>query len=665
MNDLQPVGIDLGTTNSAVAWVDATGRTAMVRNADGELLTPSVVLFEDSLVIVGKEARRLAIVEPDRVAEWVKRDMGHEVYSRPIRDAYLPPEVIQACILRRLKADLTDALGPDVGVVITVPAYFDEPRRKATADAASMAGIDVRDIVNEPTAAALAFGESIGYLSGGGDVAAEMTVLVYDLGGGTFDVTLLRLAPGNVQCLATDGDVMLGGHDWDMRLFHHLARAFQRERGTDPSRDPVSAGRLLEQAVELKHTLSARTRATAVVRHGDKSFEAAVTRDEFKELTADLLERTLQTSRETLAAAQMTWSDVDRLLLVGGATRMPMVVEAVEKLTGLAPDRSVNPDEAVARGAALYARYVLAGGTRDSEQAAREVGFAVTNVNAHGLGVRGIDPATLRETNVKLIARNTPLPASHTEKFTTKAENQRTIVIEVLQGENSDPVECASIGRTVLADLPPGLPKGHPVEVSFTYETNGRLDVRAVVPRTGREVSLSLQREGSLSNERLDEWKPLVASEAGFDAFEAMIAEALEDALPVATPTSVATSATVAPPEPSAGKAETGCKAKQPEAATLRSVPAPLSTPLRSAPSPMSLDARTVVEPASREDHLEQSSSQTAPGVRTVATSSSERPLSRWLVLLLLWFTSAVAGLAAGYGVLAWWKPDQFRLPWN
>jgi len=613
----------------------------MVGNSDGELLTPSIVLFEDARVTVGREARRASLVEPQRVAQWVKRDMGRKFYSRPIQGGYLPPEVIQACILRRLGADLIGTLGSDVAVVITVPAYFDEPRRKATADAGEMAGLDVLDIVNEPTAAALAFGESIGYLSGSGDVSREMTVLVYDLGGGTFDVTLLRLAPGDVQCLATDGDVMLGGYDWDMRLVDHLAGAFEREHGVDPRKDRLGEGRLMESALEAKHALSARGRTTAHLQHEGKSLDVPITRAELVDMTADLLERTLSTCRQVLAETGMRWEHVDRLLLVGGSTRMPMVVEQLEKLTGCSPDRSVNPDEAVARGAALYARYLLAGGTR-CEAAAEAAGFAVTNVNAHSLGVEGIDPTTLQKTNVKLIRRNTPLPASHVEKFTTKSENQRSIIIQVLQGENTDPDECVTIGRTILADLPEGLPKGWPVEVSFTYETNGRLKVHAVVPGTAREVTLELERAAGLSDERLGDWKPLVSSEAGFDAMEALVEEALEDALPSVP------SLTLLP--------ETSTPA--------RSTPAPLSTPYRSAPIAEAPAAEFAAEeiPASAS-----ASTPESPAFESVApddaSNSAGRP-SRWVVAVVFWLTSAAAGLAAGYYVLSLWYPERFPLPW-
>ena len=518
------VGIDLGTTNSAAAWVDPSGRTEMLRNSEGDLLTPSVVLFDEAEVIVGKEARRVAGIYPDRVAQWVKRDMGAPVYSRPIRGEFLPPEVIQACILRKMKADIAAAIGPAAKVVLTVPAYFDEPRRKATADAGEMAGLSLLDIVNEPTAAALGFGEVLGYLGPAGSLLGQINVMVYDLGGGTFDATLLRLAPGDVRTLATDGDVQLGGHDWDARLVDYAAAAFQQAHGQDPRQDPAALNRLYEAAVEAKHTLSARGHAAMRVELAGIAMEVPVTREQFEEMTADLLERTAYTSRQLLAAAGLQWSDVARILLVGGSTRMPMVGPMLHRLTGIAPDRTVNPDEAVARGAALYAHYLLSAPERGGGGAT----FQVTNVNSHSLGVEGIDPATLRKINVILIPRNTPLPAQATERFATKSDAQRSIAIQVLEGESALPGECTAIGRTVIRDLPAGLPKQWPVEVTFAYGTNGRLSVRGVVPGTHREVTLELERDVGLSREGISRWKQAVDSAAGFDRFEALVQEVLQ-----------------------------------------------------------------------------------------------------------------------------------------
>ncbi len=366
----KPIGIDLGTSNSAMACVDETGRSAMVANAEGELITPSVVFFSESEVIVGKNARAAITSHPEMVAQWVKRDMGAAYYSHPIRGHYLPPEVIQACILRKLKADLVHALGPETQAVITVPAYFDEMRRKATADAGEMAGLKVLDIVNEPTAAALAFGESQGYLSPGGGSPGrpragdgslpKLNVLVYDLGGGTFDVTLLHLAAGKVQTLATDGDVQLGGHDWDQCLVDYAAEHYLKMHGLDPRQDPATLNRLFLDAMEAKHALTARSKAGIQINYQGRFAEIAVTREQFEEMSANLLERTAYTSRQLLGAAGLEWKDIQRVLLVGGSTRMPMVARMLQSLSGILPDRSVNPDEAVARGAALYAAHLLA-----------------------------------------------------------------------------------------------------------------------------------------------------------------------------------------------------------------------------------------------------------------------------------------------------------------
>lgn len=523
MADENAVGIDLGTSNSAVAWVDESGHSAMLRNSEGDLITPSVVFFDDTEILVGKEALRAASAQPDRVAQWVKRDMGSPVYSRPIRGQYLPPEVIQSCILRKLRTDIVGVAGPTAKAVITVPAYFDEPRRKATSDAGEMAGLSLMDIVNEPTAAALAFGEVLGYLSPGGKLLQEMSVMVYDLGGGTFDATLLRLAPGDVRTLATDGDVQLGGHDWDARLAAYAAEAFKEAHGCDPRDDPAALNRLYGEVVEAKHALSARSRSLIRLEYAGRAAEIPVSRDQFEEMTADLLERTSYTIRQLLAAAQLEWKDVSRILLVGGSTRMPMVSRKLQELTGIVPDRTVNPDEAVARGAALYCKYLLS----SSVQGGAGTAFRVTNVNAHSLGIEGIDPQTMRKINVILIPRNSALPAKFTEKFMTKSEGQRSIVIQVLEGESSLPGDCTAIGRTVIRDLPGGLPKNWPIEVTFEYGTNGRLTVRAVVPGTHRETTLELERDVGLSMEGISRWKQIVAGMPGFAQFEGMLDDVL------------------------------------------------------------------------------------------------------------------------------------------
>lgn len=525
MPRIQPIGIDLGTTYSVIAALDPGGRTRIVANAEGESLTPSVVIFEDQQTLVGKSARKLGTSKVDRLAECVKRDMGAAVYSRPIRGEFLPPEVIQACILRQLKQDAVRALGPEVAAVITVPAYFDEPRRKATSDAGEMAGWNVLDIVNEPTAAALAFGEDLGYLTPQGDPRAPLTVLVYDLGGGTFDVTIIQLQPGDLRTLATDGDVQLGGRDWDLRLAGYAADAFASEHGSNPRANPVSWQRLLGEIDEAKRTLSVRHQTSVRVEHEGQTTHVPVTRALFAELTADLLERTAHTTRQVLKDAGLEWSQIDRVLLVGGSSRMPMVAEMIERLSGQRPERSVNPDEAVARGAAIYAGYLLA----ERGLAERPATFRVTNVNAHSLGIEGVDPRTGRRQNAILIPRNSPLPVRRMREFVTRTVNQNSIVLRVLEGESSQPEDCTAIGRTVIAGLPKPLPQGWPIRVTYEYGTNGRLSVRGQVPGTDREATLEIERERGLTPELLGQWGSAVAADAGLDPFEALIAAALQD----------------------------------------------------------------------------------------------------------------------------------------
>jgi len=665
MPDVQAVGIDLGTTNSAVAWVDESGRTAMLRNSEGDLLTPSVVLFDDAEIIVGKEAVRAAAAHPDRVAQWVKRDMGAPVYSRPIRGQYLPPEVIQSCVLRKLRADVVSALGTAAKAVITVPAYFDEPRRKATADAGEMAGLTLLDIVNEPTAAALAFGEVLGYLHSSGTVRQEMVVMVYDLGGGTFDATLLRLAPGDVRTLATDGDVQLGGHDWDSRLVAYAAEAFQQMHGSDPREDPSTLSRLYNEVVEAKHALSARARTLIRVEHAGRSAEVPVSREQFEEMSADLLERTAYTIRQLLSAASLQWKDVSRILLVGGATRMPMVSRKLQELTGILPDRTVNPDEAVARGAALYAKYLLS----PLEPGGPAPSYQVTNVNSHSLGIEGIDPETMRRINVVLIPRNTPLPARHAEKFITKAEGQRSIVVQVLEGESSLPGDCTAIGRTVIRDLPPGLPQGWPIEVTFEYGVNGRLTVHAAVPGTSRETALELERDVGLSREGISRWMQVVGSMAGFDSFEGMLQEALH--LPA-----VAAGPAPATPPP-AGARDGGRWDSVPPLFQATGSPAQAG-PFAAQPEVLGtgvLDMDSQVFGAVPSAGADSPAGTAAPSTtisdpaiplsppRFDRAAEAQGSIPRWVFTVFGYGISAVAGLAMGYLLIKWLFPDS-RVSW-
>jgi molecular chaperone DnaK len=668
------VGIDLGTTISAVAWRDRSGHTAMIPNSEGDVLTPSVVLFEDDEVIVGKEAKKSAVVRLGRVAETVKRDMGNPTYSRAICGKQLPPEVIQAYILRKLKDDAERVIGPEFRVVITVPAFFDEPRRRATAQAAELAGLHLLDIVNEPTAAALAFGEELGYLTDAGRARDTQTVLVYDLGGGTFDVTVVRLTPGHVRTLATDGDVQLGGHDWDLRLVDFAAERFTEVHRDDPRKHPASLQRLLQSAEEAKHTLSARQQATIHVEHAGLTKAVRVTREEFETVTADLLDRTTFTTRQVLSAANITWNDIDRVILVGGATRMPMVRHMLEQLSGKAPDHTVHPDEAVARGAAIYAHYLQCS---DDPTAAGQ-NLTITNVNAHSLGIEGINPDTLAKCNKILIKRNTPLPARITKEFKTKKAGQISIVVQALEGESALPSECAAIGRTVIRDLPRSLAKGSPIDVTFEYAVNGRLSIKAVVRETGREAKLDLERNAVLTDERASRWRRVLAEGGSMSRIECepeltidyirseTLVPELDDAAADLPPVDLPPSAPVAPmppaetPAPKTPAYHTPAPTPSPD---YYQQPAPTSATYSSTGPMLQVaalaPARSPVAPL---DPLPAAPAETLPSTTGMALRRRRSKLFKIVFYAVLHITASVTGLSVGYYMLCRLQPERYNM---
>ena len=520
MSRQQPVGIDLGTAFSAAAWVDQSGHTALVHNSEGELRTPSAVLFADAEVVVGKEAHSAVAVRPGLVAQGAMRDLGAAYCATSIRGKKAPPEVIQACILRKLKADIAAALGSDGPAVIAVPGCFDGRRRQAVADAAEMAGLKVLDIVNQPTAAALAFRENLGH-STGGVAHDETTLLVFDLGAGTFDAALLRLGPESVQTIATDGDANLGGYDWDMRLAEYVAIQFQTAHGGDPRKDPAAMSRILSAAVEAKHTLSARSHAVVRVELAGRMLEVPVTRTQFEKMAGDLMERVARIAQRLLAAANMEWKDVSRLLLVGGATRMPMVVNHLRAMSRREPDQTLNPDDAVARGAALYAAHLLAQESRGGEPASG----TVINVSSHSLGIEKT-AADGRRRNVILIPRNMPLPMKVSERFPTISENQRSMDLPIFESDGSVPAKRTGLGRIVIRDLPEGLPKDWPVEVTLAYGASGCLSICGAESGARRAGTVEWQRAGGMSSEVIAQWKQIIAKSAGFSAFEAMMPDA-------------------------------------------------------------------------------------------------------------------------------------------
>ncbi|MEA3340727.1 MAG: Hsp70 family protein, partial [Chloroflexota bacterium] len=496
-----PIGIDLGTTNSAAARVDGSGRTAMIPNTEGDLLTPSVVLFDGDDVVVGQEALNAIATDTDKVAACAKREIGHRTYHKTLDQRQFAPEVIEACILAKIKHDTTLKIGPFTKAVITVPAYFDEVRRKSTQDAGLMAGIEVLDIINEPTAAAVAYGLKHGLLDARGETAKKLRFLVYDLGGGTFDVTVMEIAGRDFQTLATDGDVQLGGYDWDQRLVDLVAEKFNARHGSDPRENPQSSARLWQACEEAKRLLSTRPQTTVTCSHDGSVAQVEVTREQFEEATRDLLDRTRFTVTQTLQVADLDWHQIDSVLLVGGSTRMPMVPKMLRELSALEPEQSHDADEIVAHGAALRAALLLADKTTPFRP------FKIRNVNSHSLGVVGVDRLTGRLRNGAIIPRNTPLPVTARRTFETQTDNQKSILVQIVEGESRMADDCTPIGKCTVSNLPPNLPAKSPIDVLFHYRDDGRLTVRVTLPGTDTNLETDFTRELGLSREHLEGWR--------------------------------------------------------------------------------------------------------------------------------------------------------------
>ena len=501
------VGIDLGTTFSVVARLDSSGSPRVVPNADGDLSTPSVVYFHDTSVVVGKEAAKLARYEPAAVAAFAKRDMGKALYHKAVLGNQLPPELIQALILRQLKQDATLALGPFEKVVITVPAYINEPRRKATMDAGRLAGLEVLDIINEPTAAALAYGVRDGFLKAGSRAAHREQILVYDLGGGTFDATLMEIDGLTHRAVASDGDVYLGGLDWDQRIAEYLARQFQAQFQVDLHQEPEAWQGLLNEAEDAKRALSHRSKVVVHFQHGGHAAKIPLTAELLESMTSDLIDRTLFTVKNLLRESGWQWRDLTRILLVGGSSRMPMVQAALERESGLALDRSLLAEEPVALGAAIYAGLLLDPAAQERPE------IEVRNISSHPLGVLGFDRRTKVPRRHVLIPRNTPLPATSSASFPTFRAGQHNVAVDVVEGGDDSGRNATRIGRCVVSGLPSGLPAGVRVKVTFAYATNGRLTVTAELPSVQTQMTMVVERPTGLSDEEFAKWRQWI--EAG------------------------------------------------------------------------------------------------------------------------------------------------------
>ena len=482
------IGIDLGTTNSCVAVMEG-GEPVVIANAEGARTTPSVVAFtratanKDSERLVGELAKRQAVTNPDRTIISIKTDMGSDRKISIDGKSYTPPE-ISAMILQKLKADAESYLGTTVSqAVITVPAYFSDAQRQATKDAGRIAGLEVMRIVNEPTAAALAYGL---------DKENDQKIMVYDLGGGTFDVSILEIGDGVFEVLATNGDTHLGGDDFDQKIINYLVAEFKKTEGIDLSNDKMAMQRLREAAEKAKKELSGVTSTNIMLPYitadanGPKNMDITISRAKFDELTADLVEKTMGPTRQAMRDAGLTPEKIDKVLLVGGSTRIPAVQDAVKKYLGKEPFKGINPDECVAIGAAIQAG-VLTGDVKD---------LLLLDVTPLSLGIE-----TMGGVCTRLIERNTTIPTKKSQVFSTAADNQTSVDVHVLQGEREMAAYNKTLGRFQLSGIMPA-PRGVPqIEVTFDIDANGIVNVSAKDLGTGAEQKITITASSNLSEE--------------------------------------------------------------------------------------------------------------------------------------------------------------------
>ena len=480
------IGIDLGTTNSCVAVLEG-GEPVVIANAEGGRTTPSVVAFSKTGErMVGQVAKRQAVTNADRTVSSIKRHMGENYHVNIDGKGYTPQE-ISAMVLQKLKADAEAYLGqPVTEAVITVPAYFSDSQRQATKDAGKIAGLEVKRIINEPTAAALAYGL---------DKESEQKIMVYDLGGGTFDVSILEIGDGIVEVLATAGDTHLGGDDFDQRIMDYLVSEFKKTEGVDLSKDKVAMQRLKEAAEKAKIELSGMTSTTVNLPYitadatGPKHLDVTISRAKFNELTADLVERTMKPVRQALSDAGLKPSDLNKVLLVGGSTRIPAVQEAVKGITGKEGFKGINPDECVAVGAAIQGG-VLTGDVKD---------VVLLDVTPLSLGIE-----TMGGVFTRLIDRNTTIPTRKSQIFSTAADGQTSVEVHVLQGEREMAAYNKTLGRFQLTGIAPA-PRGVPqIEVTFDIDANGIVKVSAKDLGTGKEQQIAITASTNLSQEDID-----------------------------------------------------------------------------------------------------------------------------------------------------------------
>ena len=482
------IGIDLGTTNSCVAVMEG-GKPTVIANAEGARTTPSIVAFtKNGERLVGEPAKRQAVTNSDRTISSIKRDMGTD-RGRTIDDKKYSPQMISAMILQKLKADAEQYLGEKVTeAVITVPAYFNDAQRQATKDAGKIAGLDVKRIINEPTAAALAYGL---------DNEKEQKIMVYDLGGGTFDVSIIEIGDGVIEVLSTNGDTHLGGDDFDQRVMNWMVETFKEKEGVDLSGDKMAMQRLKEAAEKAKKELSSSTTTNinlpfiTATAEGPKHFDVDLTRAKFEELIADLVEKTALPVQNAMKDAGLTNGDLGKVLLVGGSTRIPCVVEKVKQLTGQEPSKNLNPDECVAVGASVQ------GGKLAGDAGAGDI--LLLDVTPLSLSIE-----TMGGVATRLIERNTTIPTKKSQVFSTAADNQTAVDINVLQGERQFAKDNKSLGQFRLDGIPPAMRGVPQIEVTFDIDANGIVNVSAKDLGTGKEQHITITAGSNMSDTDID-----------------------------------------------------------------------------------------------------------------------------------------------------------------
>lgn len=489
------IGIDLGTTNSAIAIVNEFGKPEIIPNKEGERITPSVVLFDDEQIIVGSIAKQSSVAEPDRTVSSIKSHMGSSDYVFEYKQTEYKPEDISAMVLRKLIEDAESFLNDKItDVVITVPAYFNDNQRKATIDAGKISGVNVTQIINEPTAAALTYGL---------DKKVNQKIMVYDLGGGTFDVTIMNLINGSFEVVASDGDRQLGGNNFDEKLMIYLNDKFKQQHDIDLFEDPVLIQDLRLKSENAKKVLSSKLSTTVYLSAKGKSARVTVTRKLFSDLVADFVTRTELLVNAVMTDAGLDWKDIDQVLLVGGSTRMPAVSDMIFRVTGKKAATQINPDEAVALGAAIQAGIISA---KDQNEDVNDMvrmkygAMNVSDVTAHSFGAITLDEFDNKR-NAIIIPKNSKIPVRKSQIFYTSTPNQTQVKMVVIQGEDPDPEFCTTIGTTTL-DFPPK-PENSPIIFNYEYDVNGIIHATAKDPDTGKKSEIQIAREGALTNDEV------------------------------------------------------------------------------------------------------------------------------------------------------------------